>query len=288
MKIAVVASGWHFPLHFYKQIAAQKLPEGWSAELFCISHREPHYSAQEKISILAQLGWSYRETLDRIFYEKIASIDEIEALGWKYILEPNTIGDMGNVNQWLEKNDYKNYDMILITHDDNLILNDRLYTDLLVGELPWLILTNSVGSYPISTRDWFASIGKPIPIRGSFEFFKPEVFEMMGGKFDLSGITLTRDGETHSDMDLDTLRDWNNTTRPLVNLFESKGLHKRIKALSPYYRMSEYCLEGERGFISKSAENNKRNKVREDKGLARIQKIYDTALFPWQDGNRTA
>ena len=40
-KLAVVASGWHFPLHFYKKIAEQEIPAGWEVDFFCISVINP-------------------------------------------------------------------------------------------------------------------------------------------------------------------------------------------------------------------------------------------------------
>ena len=35
-----------------------------------------------------------------------------------------------NFNKWADKNDYTQYDYILITHDDNLILSDQLFVDM--------------------------------------------------------------------------------------------------------------------------------------------------------------
>ena len=40
-RLAVVAGGWHFPLHFYEQIKNQEIPVGWEVDLFCVSHRNP-------------------------------------------------------------------------------------------------------------------------------------------------------------------------------------------------------------------------------------------------------
>ena len=37
-KFAVIVSGWHFPIGFYKQINKQKIPDGWEVDYFCISH----------------------------------------------------------------------------------------------------------------------------------------------------------------------------------------------------------------------------------------------------------
>lgn len=270
MKIAVVVSGWHFPLHFFKAVASQKLPVGWSADLFCISHRDPKYSQEEKKEYLARLGNGYRDQLDKILYKEFASVADIEALGWTYLLCPNTIGDMGNTNQWLEKYDYKKYDVLLISHDDNFILNDRLYTDLLTKKNDWLILTNSTGS-PQGLRAWLRFWDRPLNIRGSFEFFKTEVFTLIGGKFDMSDVTLNREGEVYADSSTETLKNWNNTVEPLQKFFKEKKLDARVHALSRTYRVSDYCIEGERGFISYTQAANTRN---EDRGLAHVRSMY--------------
>jgi len=120
-KIAVVCSGWHYPLHFYEAISKQILPDGWSMDMFCISHREPQYSEIEKKDVVLK---GDRKHLDEKLYSKIATIEEIENLGWTYKEYPNTVGDWGCSNQWLEEYDYKNYELMLFTHDDNLILKD--------------------------------------------------------------------------------------------------------------------------------------------------------------------
>jgi hypothetical protein len=48
MRLAVVASGWHFPLDFYESVARQIVVKDWEYNLFCISHRDPKYSKEEK------------------------------------------------------------------------------------------------------------------------------------------------------------------------------------------------------------------------------------------------
>src|ERR1700722_11395757 len=94
-RLAVVVGGWHFPLHFYRAVAQQRVPEGWEVELFCVSHRDPKYSKEEKQEDLAKLGWSYRELFDRILYQDFATPEKLRDLGWHYKEYPNTIGDWG-------------------------------------------------------------------------------------------------------------------------------------------------------------------------------------------------
>lgn len=268
-KLAVIAGGWHFPLHFFEKIAEQKIPTGWEVDLFVVSHRDPSLAVEEKKGMMATLGYDRRCLYDRIFYRKIATVSEIEALGWKYVLEPNTIGDWGNTNQWLEKNDYKEYDKFLITHDDNFILTDQMFADILPQD-NWLILSNSTGSAQRRLRQWL-HLPKKFTLRGSFEFFTREMLDYMGGRFDLSETTLTREGKTSTTGAFTELSDWNTTVFPLQRLIEEKGLSSRVRALSEYYRMSIYCLEGERGYIHKTEWSNTKE---EEKGLDVVEVHY--------------
>jgi len=268
-RLAVVASGWHFPLHFFQKIAAQKGHAGWEVDLFCISHRDPSFSANEKKEMLARLGTTRREHYDRELYERIATVEEIQALGWDYVLEPNTIGDWGNTNQWLLKHDYRVYDKFLFTHDDNFILTDTMFADILPQE-DWLILGNSDGHTSRRLRRWLG-LPKEFTIRGSFEFFTREMLDIIDGKFDMSEVKLDREGEVSTSGVFGELSDWNNTVTPLITLIKEKKLRPRIKFLSRYYRMSRYCLEGERGFIHKT---EPLNTFEEEQGLDAVELYY--------------
>lgn len=268
-KLAVVVGGWHFPHLFFKQLAEQKVPNGWAVDLFCVSHRDPEYSIPEKQKVLAGLGYDRRALYDRCLYQKIATVAEIEALGFEYTLEPNTMGDWGNTNQWLEKHDYKQYDKFLFTHDDNFILTDQMWMDLLPQE-DWLILTNSTGHSQRRLRQWL-HLPKPFFARGSFEFFTREAMDRIGGTFDLYKTTLTRIGKFDSPVDFGELSDWNESDRAVREAIEKKGLLPHVKALSKYYRMSRYCLEGERGFIHKTVPMNTKE---EEQGLDAVERYY--------------
>lgn len=239
-KLAVVCSGWHFPYSFYKNISNQILPEKWEINLFCISHREPIYSNQEKIDIKWEGKRAY---LDIMLYDKIASIDDIENLKWIYKEYPNTIGDWGCSNQWLEENNYKEYDLLLFTHDDNLILSNTWFKEIIESyEIEdWEILSNSSGA----PKGW---------LRGSCEFFKPSLIEKIGGKFDLSRVNLTRENQKYGSRSLEELSDWNYTIHPLMDFINKNNI--KVIHSSEYYRVSKYCIEGERGFISNTTSSN--------------------------------
>ncbi len=253
-KIAIVASGWHFPAHFYESMVRQKKVKGWKYEFYCVAHRSPAQAIEDKKDHVFQDD--VRGKLDKLLYKEMASKDLIEAIGWKYKEYPNTIGDWGNSNQWLEDHDYKNYDLFLFTHDDNLIIHDRLFADIIEDGAfnEWDILANSIGR-----PDGY--------IRGSFEFFKQEALEKLGGSFDLSEVTLTREGVSTSTDDPNELFQWNAGGNPTNRLINELGL--KLGFLSPSYRVSAYCIEGQRGYIANTMDSNK---VYEDAGLTFLEK----------------
>ncbi len=248
-KIAVVAGGWHFPLHFYRQIKNQKIPNDWEVDLFCVSHRNPNLKIvkEEKNEYISSLGNSSLNEIDKILYSEIATVEKIKSLGWDYVEEPNTVGDWGMTNQWLERNDYKNYDVFLFTHDDNFIFNDKLFTDAIFkfNWDEWLVITNASnhGNRPL------------FPVRGSFDFFKREMLDMIGGKFDLSSSSVTRVGKIDTPTDLSEIGDWNGTVVQFGMFIKENNLYEKIKKLSEIYRVSTFCLEGERGHVSNGGFN---------------------------------
>lgn len=254
-RIAIVASGWHYPHLFYEALAKQKIPKGWRIDLFCISHRNPSYAEQKVFDESTRRG-----RLDGILYKKLASQEDIERLGWKYIEKPNTVGDWGNTNQWLEDYDYTKYDLFLFTHDDNLIIRDDMLLHVTeIYNADWLIMSNSIGMPPGS-------------LRGSFEFFKKEMLDILGGKFDLSETKLTREGKIENPHDWGELYDWNTTVYPLARLLEQKELMEKVIVMSPFYRVSLYCIEGERGLISNT---NGSNTEYEEGGLDQLENAGD-------------
>ena len=235
--LTVIASGWHFPTQFYQAMARQKTPKGWQIKLYCVAHRDPEHAREEKKNDV--FDSSQRGELDKKLYSRVISKEDIIMLGWNYKEYPNTVGDWGNANQWIEEHGMEGTDLLLVTHDDNLIIHDRLFTDT-VEDLTfeeWDILTNSPGQ-PYGS------------LRGSFEFFKPRVIEKIGGKFDLSTLTLDRTGHTTATNELGELYDWNNIIAPMSKAIEEHEF--KVASLSPCYRVSAYVIEGERGYISKT------------------------------------
>ena len=78
----------------------------------------------------------------------------------------------------------------------------------------------------------------------------------------MSLVSLNRVDKLYGSQDISELSDWNNTVVPLMNFIRENNI--KVKYLSNFYRVSEYCLEGERGFISKTTHTNTQN---ENEGL---------------------
>ena len=74
---------------------------------------------------------------------------------------------------------------------------------------------------------------------------------MSDGGFDLSHVKLDRTGKINTPKLHSDLSEWNKTVGKLNELIKENNLYNDIRYLSPYYRVSPYCIEGERGMISK-------------------------------------
>lgn len=238
MKLAIVVGGWHWPLSFFARMSAQAN----GADLFVVAHRKPELSIvrEEKREILEKAEGPLAE-LDRILYRQYSSVHGLRLLGWKYMEEPNTIGDWGFFNQWLARHDFRKYDAILNCHDDNWIRRGDLLQQIQLnwsGNRSWLLLSN--GRYSSAPRGY---------ARGSFEVWTKELLEQLGGKIDLGPISLTREGKTDSPEGLDALAAWNNTCVPLRDFMLEQEETDTVEYLSPYYRVSPWLIEGERGFL---------------------------------------
>ena len=68
----------------------------------------------EKDSIRNSVGDNFLNQLDKKMYKYPITKKQIKNLGWKFMLEDNTVGDMEAFNQWSGKFDYKKYDIIFV------------------------------------------------------------------------------------------------------------------------------------------------------------------------------
>jgi hypothetical protein len=200
-------------------------------------------------------------------YEYPITTKQIEDFGWKFELEENTVGDMECFNQWSEHHDYKDYDFILVTHDDNLILSDQLFVDIIGGvEVYKPIEESRYGVHQFNIElveldnDWkfldngyTQSLPKAFTPRGSFSFYKKELIDMLpDNKFNMYenggyGIVY-RHGETAS-VGYDGIKAWNTHAGTFRDFLYEGNLVDNTRWLSNMKRVSRYCIEGERGFI---------------------------------------
>ncbi len=240
MKLAVVAGGWHFPAHFYSAIAAQAS----GADLFVVAHRNPELAIvrEEKRELLARAIGPLAE-LDRELYAEFPTVSQLRALGWEYQEAPNTIGDWGFFNQWLEAHDYRDYDVILNCHDDTYIRRG----DVLQFARLWI--QREIPSPMLLANGRYFEAPEAY-VRGSFEFWRRELLDMLGGRIDLGDVKLTREGKTDTPQGLGALSAWNDTAVPLRSFMQAHGLAGRIAYLSPHYRISPWVIEAERGLLS--------------------------------------
>ena len=279
-KIAVITLGWHFSSHFYENMPKQLVPKGWEVDYFCIAHRLPEdeNTINEKEDIRNMEAENFLFQIDQKLYEYSITQKDIENFGWKFTLEENTIGDMESFNQWSNKYDYTEYDIICLSHDDKYILSNKVFVDIIENNIDiYMPIKESrygvsnhqfeVKKVPINETEWLflengysQHIPKAFSPRTSFSFYKKEFMDMLpNNKFDMTDNgkeIMNRVGKTDSPKDhqglsewntmVGTLRDWLYVAKPDLGMLNHYGWLSE-SAL----RVSKYCIEGERGFIHK-------------------------------------
>lgn len=259
MKLAVVVGGWHFPLHFYEHMTeAAKLARqaGHQVDLHCVMHRSPDCTAvrMEKLPVIP-MGERYVK-YDEQLYSEYLSFQDLRNMDWSFEEHPNTVGDWGFFNQWVRHNNADAYDVFLSVHDDCWFVNTRMLVDVLNGTAD--IYSHRGGMDPIGTvnsvPNWVminnARDGKTHPHIRSCTFFTREFLQMIGGEFDL-GDRVTRIGqdETPYGRMMRVLQDWNKTVDATQTFIHQNGLLDRCLYIGPYYRISKFLIECERGFV---------------------------------------
>lgn len=260
-KIGIVLIGWHYPSQPYQSLVKQVIPEGWEAEFFVIGHRLPEQALDERENKLSQE--TKLSSFDKLLYETPVTLDFLKNIGWNYIQ-----GISGNewegANLFLSKVDYREYECLLFAGDDFLLLRDKFFTEILNDDIDvygnykegkswkgkkevisyndWLVLSNSIHS------------GRQA-IRGSFEVFKTEVFDLLGGKFPLHDRVIALSKKLNGNVKTlstshNALTEYNTQFWEFMNVINRENIYHRIKFLSNKYRVSKYVIEGERGLIS--------------------------------------
>ena len=283
-KILVLATGWHFSSHFYEEMVKQKVPDGWEVDYFCVAHRAPEdeNTIGEKQNIRDSEPENFLVEMDKQMNEYPITEEDLTNLGWIYLLEDNTCCDGEIFNQWAdnENHNYEDYDIICLTHDDNYILSDNLFMDMLENNIkvhkPIIHSRYGVANHQFKTEevaindiDWMflengysEHVPKAFTPRSSFCFFKKELVDLLpDNRFDITETVtgnklMSRVGETKSfdeHMDLNdwnspvgTLREWLYNVKPDLGMLNHCGWFS-VSA----QRVSRYCVEGERGLVSK-------------------------------------
>ncbi len=242
MRIAVCVGGWHYPLHLFRALAAQADAD---VDLFCIGHRSPDLAiVAHEANVALEGARGALGALDLELYSEIASTGQLRELGWDFRLLDNSVGDWVFLNQWLEYMDSPliEYDAILFMHDDTYIRRNDLFRHVRVcceAEPDTLLWTN--GRYPEAPLGY---------ARGSFEIFRPELIRMLGGRIPLAETGLDRTGKTDTPEGMDALSPWNALGEPLRKFMNERNL--KVGYLSDYYRVSQWAIEGERGFLHRT------------------------------------
>ena len=275
-KILVLSTGWHFSSHFYEHMSKQIIPDGWGVDYFCIAHRLPEdeNTINEKEHIRNSNDENFLIQLDKMMYEYPITKEQIEDFGWKFMVEPNTVGMMEVFNQWSEKYDYKDYDIIFIPNDDSFILSDKIFLDIISDDIklykPIINSRYGPGGHQfkvelVNDNNWLfldhgytENIPKAFEPRISFSFFKKELIDLLpNNKFNMyesGGLGIVnRVGQTNS-VGHNGIAAWNThagTFREfLYNALPNLELVDKTRWFSNTKRISRYCIEGERGLIS--------------------------------------
>jgi hypothetical protein len=202
--------------------------------------------------------------MDENLYNRIITKEELKELGFTYNEEQSAIGDLYQLNQWVHRHYKGQYDKVLFTHDDNYLLNDELFVDILEHKAQIFLNTEENKIEQVDSKfDWkHLSSGvlenTTVP-RTSFTFIDKEMLDEI--KDDLEeistkGVDLDRTGQTDTLYDVEgqqvstkALYSWNAPSRNFTNWMRDRGYDKKSVRLSPVYRVTKYFIEGERGFM---------------------------------------
>ena len=266
-KLAIVLGGWHYPYAYYNQIKKQKVPDNWDIDYFVVSHRDPELPIvfEEKQPLLKNMGDGLLQSFDKELYGRIITKKELSDMGFTYNVEESSIGDLYQLNQWVKRHYEGQYDKVLYTHDDNYLLSDQLFVDILEYKAQLFISENVSKLKEIPSKtEWChlaAGIQEDTMVpRMSFTFLDKKLLDEVKDKLDYIttvAVDLDRTGETNTLYDTtdgkqistSALVSWNAPCRTFVQWMRDNNYVDRSVRLSPYYRVTKYFIEGERGFM---------------------------------------
>jgi hypothetical protein len=250
MKIAIIIGGWYFPKHLYENVIQVTPPQDTTLDFFTVSHRNPELM-DIKSEMLPRIKDNNKYDLE--LFNDIITYSELEKLGYKVNETENVIGDYYFFNQWTELYNYKEYDYIIFMHDDNYLLPSfkDILIDIFNKEIEFYKKQNSWVPVPSTDFDYIANsaVGSRNTARGSFSIWSKKLLDEMGGLFPMDNVTFKRNGlintpKNHMDLD------WNIVGTNFQNFIQDNNFMDTTFRLSPYYRVSKYLIEGERGLIS--------------------------------------
>ena len=266
-KLAVVLGGWHYPYAYYDQLKKQKVPDGWEIDFFVVSHRDPELPVvfDEKQPLLESRGNGTLQDFDHELYSRIITKQELSEMGFTYDVEKSSIGDLYQLNQWVQRHYEGQYDKVLFTHDDNYLLNTELFTDI-IGRKAEIFVPDDRGNLNKVDSDfeWKHLAGGQIENtrcpRTSFTFLDKELLDELQHdleRISTADVDLIRTGETNTLYDVSDskqistskLVSWNSPGRSFVTWMKEHDYIDKSVRLSPHYRVTKYFIEGERGFM---------------------------------------
>jgi hypothetical protein len=265
-KIAVVISGWHYPYLFYKQIKDQQMPKGYDLDIYVVSHRDPDLDVvyNEKQELLPKMGEGGLQDLDKELYSRIITKEELKEMGFIYNEEPNEIGDLFLLNQWIQRHWDSQYEYVMYTHDDTYMLSNQMFVDIFekkanlifnptkgtVQEIPndfsWDHLASGVHPGTTCPRTSFTVLSKKL-----LNEISPVFKELATEGTDLNRVNETSTPYELNDQKINTaiLSSWNAPGRNFWRWCEENGYHDKSVRLSDTYRVTPYFIEAERGFL---------------------------------------
>ena len=265
-KLAVVLGGWHYPYLYYKQLKDQIVPKGWEIDFYVVSHRDPELPIvfEEKQSLLKDRSKGLLQSMDENLYNRIITKQELSELEFIYNEEQASIGDLYQLNQWVQRHYKGQYDKVLFSHDDNYMLTDQLFVDILEHKAQIFLNVEENKIEEIDTKfDWkhlsSGILENTTTPRTSFTFLDKEFLDKLSDdleKITTEGVDLDRSGETETLYDLEgeqvstkALYSWNAPSRNFANWIKDNNYLDKSVRLSPVYRVTKYFIEGERGFM---------------------------------------
>lgn len=252
MNIAFIIGGWYFPKHLYKNAIEINKPEGSNIDYFTVTHRNP-----ELVDIKSEMipRIANKNKYDLELFNDIATYSDLIEMGYKVDEVENAIGDYYFFNQWAELYDYTKYDYIVFMHDDNYLLPE--FKDILTD-----VFDFKSDFYKHDDSNWIrvgnvkkfnyianSAVLKRKTARGSFSIWSKDLIDKLGGKFPMDKVEVNRTGLSDTPNSYWAL-DWNAVGTNLQNFIQDNGFMSTTFRLSPYYRISRYMIEGERGLIS--------------------------------------